>query len=99
MLRSFTEGILRTHKEKPERDTLCISEDFSAVRAQKRPVKPYIFLSQAAFGVLFQPNPYWMGVTVMVWMWGRCSTMIRPFLSMGVASVQILSTMSMPSVT
>ena len=48
MLRSFTEGILRAHKEKPERDTLCISEDFSAVRAQKRPVKPYIFLSQAA---------------------------------------------------
>ena len=49
MLRSFTEGILRAHKEKPERDTLCISEDFSAVRAQKRPVKPYIFLSQAVF--------------------------------------------------
>ena len=50
-------------------------------------------------GCFFQQNPYWMGVTVMVWMWGRCSTMIRPFLSMGVASVQILSTMSMPSVT
>ena len=49
MLRSFTEGILRTRKEKPERDTLCISEDFSAARAQKHPVKPHGFLSQAAF--------------------------------------------------
>jgi len=53
MLCSFTEEILCARKEKPERDTLCVSEAFSASRAQKRPVKPHGFLSQAAYAVFF----------------------------------------------
>ncbi len=48
MLRSFSGEILCSRKEKPQRDTLCISEDFSAARARKIPLKPYVSLRQAA---------------------------------------------------